>query len=383
MNIGRIAFRNLMNMPGWRTSRKIIVIESDDWGSIRMPSYQVYERLLKRGYAVDRHPYERYDSLASEEDLTFLFELLSSFKDKNGRFPVITANSVVANPDFDRIRDSGFTRYYYEWFPRTLERYPHHKGSFDLWKEGIRKGLFYPQFHGREHFNTGQWIQALQGKNKDVLLAFELGMAGIFPKENPSEGNKYMVALDYVSAEERQSQIDILKDGLKVFTELWGYGSRSFIAPCYVWDEAVEPALKESGVDYMQGGLFQHLPLTTGGKRKKKLHYLGQRNRPGQIYMVRNCSFEPASSATDWVDSCLNQIGTAFRWGKPAIISMHRINFIGSIDSQNRDRNLKLFKRLLSVILQKWPDAEFLNSEELGDEIVRSRKNSIMGCGAG
>ena len=32
------ALRNLSNLPGWRTSRKIVVIESDDWGTIRMPS---------------------------------------------------------------------------------------------------------------------------------------------------------------------------------------------------------------------------------------------------------------------------------------------------------------------------------------------------------
>jgi hypothetical protein len=28
--------RNLSNLPGWRTNRHIIVMESDDWGSIRM-----------------------------------------------------------------------------------------------------------------------------------------------------------------------------------------------------------------------------------------------------------------------------------------------------------------------------------------------------------
>ena len=27
----------IINIPGWTTNRKIIVIESDDWGSIRMP----------------------------------------------------------------------------------------------------------------------------------------------------------------------------------------------------------------------------------------------------------------------------------------------------------------------------------------------------------
>lgn len=42
---------------GWKTSRKIIVIESDDWGSIRMPSKEVYNSLLKQGIRVDKDDY--------------------------------------------------------------------------------------------------------------------------------------------------------------------------------------------------------------------------------------------------------------------------------------------------------------------------------------
>ena len=30
--------QNVVNIPGWSTSRKIVVFESDDWGSIRVRS---------------------------------------------------------------------------------------------------------------------------------------------------------------------------------------------------------------------------------------------------------------------------------------------------------------------------------------------------------
>lgn len=72
------------NFWGWNTDRKIVVIESDDWGSIRMPSKNVYQQCLQSGYQVDQIAYERYDSLASEDDLELLFDLLSSFKDQGG-----------------------------------------------------------------------------------------------------------------------------------------------------------------------------------------------------------------------------------------------------------------------------------------------------------
>ena len=100
--------RNLASIPGWRTDRKIVVIESDDWGSIRMPSRSAYEKLLHSGVAVDRDPYSRYDCLASEDDLTALFEILGSHRGSDGRPAVFTANCVVANPDFDKIRAANF-----------------------------------------------------------------------------------------------------------------------------------------------------------------------------------------------------------------------------------------------------------------------------------
>ena len=65
--------QELINIPGFRTNRKIVIFESDDWGYIRMPSKKVYNQLLTDDIRVDNCPYNRYDSLASEDDLTFLF----------------------------------------------------------------------------------------------------------------------------------------------------------------------------------------------------------------------------------------------------------------------------------------------------------------------
>ena len=94
--------RNLIYLPGFRTKRKIIVIESDDWGSIRMASKEAYNILLNSGYPVDQSTYNKNDALESNEDLEMLFEVLSSVKDKNGNSAIITANTIVANPDFEK-----------------------------------------------------------------------------------------------------------------------------------------------------------------------------------------------------------------------------------------------------------------------------------------
>ena len=101
------------NIPGWRTNRKIVVIESDDWGSIRMSSLEAFKNLLKAGMREDRNHYNLYDSMESNRDLECLFETLSNFKDKNGKAPVMTGVNVVANPVFERIKETGYTEYFY------------------------------------------------------------------------------------------------------------------------------------------------------------------------------------------------------------------------------------------------------------------------------
>ena len=38
-----------INKMGFHTERKIVVFESDDWGSIRMPSKEVFNHLMDLG----------------------------------------------------------------------------------------------------------------------------------------------------------------------------------------------------------------------------------------------------------------------------------------------------------------------------------------------
>jgi hypothetical protein len=363
---------NIQNVSGWRTKRKIVVIESDDWGSIRMPSKEVYELLTKAGLRVDKDPYNKYDSFSSEDDLTKLFEVLSAFKDINSNSPVITANCVLVNPDFDKIRASNFREYHFELFTETLKRYPGHINSFSLWNEGIAKKLIYPQSHGREHVNVKRWMNALQENKKDVRLAFDCGLFGIITNSSKESRNSYMASLDFDNEEEKPDLKLIVEEGLKLFEQVYGFKSASFIAPCYTWNSSIEPVLFDAGVKYLKGNFIQAEPAHSPGKirYKRRYHYIGQQNIHKQYYLTRNCFFEPSQNENfDWVNYCLQGINNAFKWHKPASISMHRLNLIGFIDPSNRDRNLPKLKTLFSEILKKWQDVEFMNSVQLGDLI--------------
>ena len=61
--------RNIVNCRGRKVNKQIVVIESDDWGSIRMPSKDVFAALKKQQIPVDKCDYCQNDSLASEDYL--------------------------------------------------------------------------------------------------------------------------------------------------------------------------------------------------------------------------------------------------------------------------------------------------------------------------
>ena len=113
--------KHYINLRGWKTNRKIVVIESDDWGSIRMASLKSYTNLLKRGIPVNENKFTSLDGLERTDDLKQLFKILRKHHDTKGNHPVITACAVVANPDFKKIEASDFSKYYFETIEKTYE----------------------------------------------------------------------------------------------------------------------------------------------------------------------------------------------------------------------------------------------------------------------
>ncbi|MBC7417607.1 MAG: hypothetical protein H7325_05595, partial [Pedobacter sp.] len=93
MNLSSLKYElvlNLKNIPGPTVSKKIVVIECDDYGSIRMPSVDILHQLQAGGIPVDASRYNLLDTLEDKDDLEQLFETLSSIKDHNGNAAVIS-----------------------------------------------------------------------------------------------------------------------------------------------------------------------------------------------------------------------------------------------------------------------------------------------------
>ena len=364
-----------LNSKGWKTKRQLVVIESDDWGSIRMPNKAVYNSSLERGINVDRCPYNSYDTLADNNDFTALYKTLSKFKDKLGNAPIITANAIMANPDFERIAKSKYKNYYYEPFTTTIENYYPGQDVFSRWQEGIERNLFFPQFHGREHLYVKRWLKFLSANSEETLYAFNNKFFGISTHITKENRGTYLAALDFEDIGEIERQKIILKEGLEIFKDTFKFYSKSFIAPNYTWHKKLEPLLKELGIETIQGGRAQREPIEGNGTLVKK-HSMGEYTKIGQVILVRNVEFEPSINKNiNWHKYVLNQVQNAFFWNQPAVISSHRLNFIGSLNEKNRSENLMLFEDILKDILKKWPNVEFMTSNNLGQLIKSEVEN--------
>lgn len=358
--------KNISNIPGWSTNKKIVVFEVDDWGAVRTRSKKARDRMIQAGMNIQSNRFDFFDSIAGKEDLEALFEVLQKHKDMNGHSAVFTAVSVVANPDFEKIKASGFTEYHYETLDVTLERYFGNNSVLSLWREGIDAGIFHPEFHGREHLNPSLWLEVLQSGDKNVMTAFNNESLGIKSPLISHYSGGYMSAFDFKDDYDLQKQKQIIEEGLAIFKEIVGYPASHFTSSGLIHHPTIERFLFEHNIKFIDIAKKQLQPQGSG-IYKKRYYKLGQKNQHGQFYIARNSRFEPNDkSQSDWVSSSLNDIAIAFRWRKPAIISSHRVNYVGQIDPKNREDGLNQLDSLLDAILKKWPDVEFMSVSDLG-----------------
>lgn len=366
-NYKKYIYRNAINSYGLKSNQKLLAIESDDWGSVRVPSKQVYDSLKSSNIKMENCPYSKYDALETNDDLNHLFNTLSDIKDKNDNFPIITTNFLTANPDFEAIKKDNFVKYSYESLEVTYSNY-NSQNIWDLIRKGIEQRLISPQFHGREHLNISMWM-ALLKKNRIVRKVFEYNMFALSFANSKEIDMPYLASFMESNKEDENLHSEVIDTGIALFEKYFHYKPISFIAPVYIWSEAIENHLKRKEFQSIQGLPIKKAILGQDKYKKNSkpsLRFLKPKNRLGQVNLIRNCFFEPSTNKNyNWLDNCLEEIKIAFAWGRPAIICSHRLNYAGRINVRNRESNLRKLEILLKTALKKWPDIQFVSSEEL------------------
>ena len=209
-------------------------------------------------------------------------------------------------------------------------------------------------------------MKALQNNNKEMQIAFDHQMFGIPSSNINNKRGNYMASFDYENKADIENNIKIFNEGLNIFEKIFKLNSKTFIAPCYLWDSAIEKVASERGIIAFQGIPYQYLPTINKVGYEKRLHFTGSKNKFEQIYLVRNTFFEPSLETKKHdLGAIIKRIETSFLWNKPVIIGSHRINYIGSLNEKNRTQNLFYLNELLNYIVKKWPEVEFMSSDEL------------------
>ena len=359
---------NLKNSVGFKTKRKIVVFSVDDYGNVRLNSAQARKNMDAAGMKIYSR-FDAFDALETTQDLEQLYAVLSSVKDKNGKHPVFTTFALPCNIDFEKMEAENYEKFHFETLPITynklaIQQPKAYTGAWDLWKKGIEKGYLKPQFHGREHLNLNIFNDKLHNRDEQLLTALNnRSYTSISDKDYSTMSS--MAEFDFWDVKENEELKPILKEGLKLFEEVYGYQSNYFTPPVFNIHHSLFQTLKDNGIQFLDLALLrnEHQGFNVF---KKSFNYIGKKTKEGLTIMVRNVVFEPTEDrGIDWGFFTMKQIEMAFRWNKPAIISSHRVNFCGHIDVQNRENGLTALKSLLHEIIKKWPDVEFMAADEL------------------
>ena len=349
-------------MGGWTTNRKLVVFESDDWGSNRIPSKEAFHQLVKRNILSKNDNYIS-DTLAKPQDLEMLFQILTSVKDSKGNYAVFTPFVNTSNPDFKKIKEHNFQQYFHIPFFETLKNTNENERVSSLWKLGIKAGTFIPAYHGREHLNVQLWMKFLQNNDKIVRKAFEYEFYAVPTKSLPVSLGAFRPNLYFENPTQIPFLMASLIEGAILMKSMLGIQPKVFCPANGITHSIFDETLSQVGIKAVVAKKIRKEPDGKGGL--KNSHYsFGKINKFNQVHYFRNCGFEPIQSKMN-EEFCLNQMKIAFQWGKPAIISTHRVNYIGSILPDKRAEGLQALEILLKKIIKNWPDAEFISSNDL------------------
>jgi hypothetical protein len=211
-------------------------------------------------------------------------------------------------------------------------------------------------------------MRALQQKQPETVFAFQNKVWGQSPRYMPNLEKGFRSTYDLDLIEDLVDQKEQLLSGIEEFNQLYSFYPSYFVAPNGPFHKDLEIELSKNGIGQIGMSKIQKMPIGKGNY-KKRFHWLGKELKSGLTVITRNVIFEPLSGISGNVDTVINDIDIAFALNKPAIISTHRANYVGGIDQKNRESGLKKLNMLLSSIIKKWPDVEFMTSSELADLI--------------
>lgn len=309
----------------------VLIIESDDWGAGPPEQAEQLERIAA---------------------------VLGSRADRAGRKPVMTLGVVLSVADGARILADDFQRYH----RKSLDG-PEHAAVLATIRRGAESGVFALQLHGGEHY----WPPALlaAARTDRQIAAWLTGSGTPVTESLPAAlQSRWIDATELPSKPLGTEEIRTAAPAEAAsFRDIFGRGPKVVVPPTFIWNDAVEAAWAEAGVQFVvtPGRRYQARDADGEPAAAGPAITNGDRGAGGITYLVRDDYFEPTRGHQ--AERGLAALAGKTRVGRPTLLETHRANFLG--DAKVVDAAIEELDRLFAMALRAFPDVRFFSTEEL------------------
>ncbi len=306
----------------------VLIIESDDWGA---------------------GPLQQADALRR------LSALLQRILDSSGRPAVLTLGVVLEVPDGARITAAGSSEYH----ALTLAA-PRFDGVRAAMIDGIKAGVFAPQLHGQCHYWPPALLAAAQADSgvRAWMSAAEPAATEDLPTHLQSRwaDASTLPSRALAAADIQQAVAHEAAD----YQALFGEAPTVAVATTFVWNDAVEAAWAQAGIEVVITPGHRATCRDAAGRPGciDQTMQAGERSPSGQTYLVRDVYFEPALGHAP--GPLLDGLEARTRQGRACLVETHRFNFI-----QAADASLTALEQALTAASVGFPGLRFVSPLEL------------------
>ena len=292
-----------------------------------------------------------------------LFDVIERHRGGDGRPAVFTAFYSTANPDYDAIEKSDFTKYHDIPIDRGWSQGWESDGAMAAARAGMERGVFYPEYHARLHHSSPHlWLEILRGGHEDTdvfRMLFENRMY---------EFNRHLPEYERMAIRE---QLDWISEGIATF-------ERAFDMPprCAINSDGI-PGTEESwALCGIRARSLKSVVLNDGrqvrpyGKLKPDgtmdgTTPMGRYNRfLDMTYLNRNAFFEVAHRKPGVLDDAYRAILGCWERGEPAVVSTHRLGYCSLVED-TMQYSLEQLDALLARFGEEHSDVVYMTSWEV------------------
>ncbi len=339
--------------------RPVVVIESDDWGACetiadesQLPEYKdiMNRHGIKSPYIVRM---ERADEILR------IAELLERHSGAGGVHPVFTAFTCVANPDYDAIKNTGFTQYIDipldEGAPGGWDA----TGVVAAMLEAEKRMVWHPEYHARLHHTSQKlWLKFLREDTPDGALAREL-----------FDMHTYYIARhlpEFHGYGNYRELFQSISTGFSYFENIFGRQPRAAItSDAYDEVEFIWSCLGIRTIALKNCRVNSGATVVYGNKpwNNQDIYAIpGDYNPDLDVaYLTRNAFCEGNATADELIKVADRLVNDNH---EPIIISSHRVNYC-EFDTARKEGNYKRLDDILAAFDKL--SAVYLTSAELGD----------------